>query len=99
MADDGWRERIIKLEGRVEGVEKTLARMDWDTKACQDRQNKAWEGLNTRIDKFLNNELAHVDERLLGVEGRGISGADWAKIILAIVTAAGGVFIAMVNRL
>lgn len=99
MADDGWRERLIKLESRVDSIERYLNRMDTDTKECQERQSKAWDTLNTRMDKFLNNELKHVDERLLDIEGKGISGADWAKIILAIITAAGGVFIALVNRI
>jgi hypothetical protein len=94
-------DRITRLETQYAQLEKTLMRMDEETTACQGRQEKNWELLNARMDKFLNNELVHVDGRLEALENKNprLGAKEWTGIIVAIITAASVVTVAVINLL
>jgi hypothetical protein len=71
---DDLSQRVARLEARVDGMEK--------------RQDEA----AARIDKLLNNELKHIVDRVSSLEvseSGSISKGDWAKILIAIIGAAG----------
>jgi len=91
MPDDDVRERVARLESQMAWVEKTLTRIDNDIGT-----------INSRVNAVMNNELKHITDRLSNIEGStktGITGADWAKILIAIIGGIGAALVAFIGIL
>ena len=104
MPEEDSKEKIIRLEGRVDGVEKIITRMENDTARCQALQAKNWDKLNEKLDLIKSNELGHINDRIDVLERKKdpstiITVQQWIQIILAIIGVVGTAMVAFIQVL
>ena len=92
MTEEILRERVVRLETRMDVVDRDISEIKEFETTCADKQTKAIEKMGQRLDYFITNEVKHLKldiEKTRKEKRQPLSPADWAKIIVAIIGAAG----------
>ena len=100
MSEKNVGDRVTHLEAWREEATRRLNDQDNNLKELKKDTKDQLSELNTRIDSIHSNELAHVNQRISVLEDRHrepISWGDLAKIIIAVIAAAGSVLAAYVG--
>jgi len=91
-------QRVRAVEVRIEGINSRMDRFEDYCKETQDVYRESFGDLNSRIEKFLTNEVHDLEiaiEDARNQQRQPLSSWDWTKIIIAIVTVVGSIIIAL----
>ena len=98
-SDVAYAERIRALEKDVQYLDERLNRFE---SYCKDTQlifRESFQDMNTRIEDFLNHEVTELKESIKDAKNtqrEPLSRWDWTKILVAIITVAGTVAVALI---
>ena len=107
---DDLKERVAKLEERVDKVEKQVqiyidavnARMTRFEEYCKENQQlmrDALQNLDERIDKFLNHQIHELESKIEEAKNshKTLSRWDWVKIVVVSISAMGSIVVALIQ--
>ncbi len=87
-----------ELKQRVTAVEVKVDKIQEDFTEHEQLNRASFDKLGKRIDKFMNNEVHHLQLQIDAIKKHnGMTRTDWVKILTATIVVTGTVIVALIQ--